>query len=128
MAGGALVTVGAFAAGPAAAVAVLNLMGFSSAGPVAGKPLSSYCLNGSLIDECLGSLAALVQSIVYGGEVGPDTLFAICQRAVMGGINVGSPAQIVAGVAALVVGARLLCGVRCQWLKEARRWHSWFKQ
>ncbi|KAG9021692.1 hypothetical protein FS837_007057, partial [Tulasnella sp. UAMH 9824] len=93
-AGGALVAVGAFAAGPAAAVGALNLIGFSSVGPVAG------------------SLAAIAQSIVYGGAVGSGSLFAIFQSAAMGGIAVGSPAQIAAGVAALGTGARLLGGVR----------------
>ncbi|KAG8914237.1 hypothetical protein FRC01_004165, partial [Tulasnella sp. 417] len=92
-AGGALLTVGAVVVGPALAVGALNLVGFSSVGPVAG------------------SLAATIQSIVYGGAVGSGSIFALCQSAAMGGIVVGSAAEIAAGVAALGAGARLLGGL-----------------
>ncbi|KAG8917678.1 hypothetical protein FRC01_002297 [Tulasnella sp. 417] len=92
-AGGALLTVGAVVVGPALAVGALNLVGFSSVGPVAG------------------SLAATIQSIFYGGAVGSGSLFALCQSAAMGGIVVGSAAEIAAGVAALGAGAGLLGGM-----------------
>ncbi|KAG8913266.1 hypothetical protein FRC00_002752 [Tulasnella sp. 408] len=93
-AGGALLTVGAVVVGPALAVGALNLVGFSSVGPVAG------------------SLAATIQSIFYGGAVGSGSIFALCQSAAMGGIAVGSAAEIAAGVAALGAGAAgLLSGM-----------------
>ncbi|KIO20254.1 hypothetical protein M407DRAFT_139686 [Tulasnella calospora MUT 4182] len=92
-AGGVLLTVGAVVIGPALAVGALNLVGFSAAGPVAG------------------SLAATIQSIFYGGAVGSGSLFALCQSAAMGGIVVGSAAEIAAGVAALGAGAGLLGGM-----------------
>ncbi|KAG9030319.1 hypothetical protein FS837_003294 [Tulasnella sp. UAMH 9824] len=93
VAGGALLTVGAVVVGPALAVGALNLVGFSSVGPVAG------------------SLAATIQSIVYGGAVGSGSIFALCQSAAMGGIVVGSAAEIAAGLAALGAGAKLLGGM-----------------
>ncbi|KAG9030320.1 hypothetical protein FS837_003295 [Tulasnella sp. UAMH 9824] len=73
--GGALLTVGSVVVGPALAVGVLNVIGFSSVGPVAG------------------SLAAAIQS-----------------SAAMGGIAVGSPAEIAAGIAALAAGAGFFGG------------------
>ncbi|KIO20251.1 hypothetical protein M407DRAFT_139678 [Tulasnella calospora MUT 4182] len=90
IAGGALLTVGALVIGPALAVGALNLVGFGSAGPVAG------------------SIAAGIQSAVYGGAVTSGSIFALCQSAAMGGIAVGSAAEIAAGIAALGVGAGLL--------------------
>ncbi|KAG8913267.1 hypothetical protein FRC00_002753 [Tulasnella sp. 408] len=73
--GAALLTLGSVAVGPALAVGALNVIGFSSVGPVAG------------------SLAAAVQS-----------------SAAMGGIAVGSPAEIAAGIVALAAGARFFGG------------------
>ncbi|KIO20259.1 hypothetical protein M407DRAFT_30105 [Tulasnella calospora MUT 4182] len=90
--GAALVTVGTVAVAPAAAVGALGLIGFSSLGPVAG------------------SIAAITQSVVYGGAVASGSLFAIFQSAAMGGIVVGSAAQVSAGIAALGAGAGLLGG------------------
>ncbi|KAG8945991.1 hypothetical protein FRC04_012110 [Tulasnella sp. 424] len=93
IAGGALLTVGAVFVGPAIAVGALNLIGFGSLGPVAG------------------SIAAGIQSAVYGGAVGAGSIFALCQSAAMGGIVVGSAVEIAAGVAALGAGARLIGGL-----------------
>ncbi|KAG8905091.1 hypothetical protein FRC01_008477 [Tulasnella sp. 417] len=87
-AGGALLTAGAVAIGPPLALGALNVVGFSSAGPVAG------------------TLAASVQSAAYGGAVTSGSLFALCQGAAMGGITVGA-AQVAAGIAALGAGAGL---------------------
>ncbi|KIO20248.1 hypothetical protein M407DRAFT_221114 [Tulasnella calospora MUT 4182] len=92
-AGGALLTVGVVAIGPPIALGVLNVVGFSSAGPVAG------------------SLAAAIQSAVYGGAVTSGSLFALCQSAAMGGIVVGG-AQVAAGITALGAGAGLFGAVR----------------
>ncbi|KAG8985004.1 hypothetical protein FRB90_004997 [Tulasnella sp. 427] len=93
VAGGALLAAGAVVVGPALLVGGLNLVGFSAIGPVAG------------------SIAAGIQSAVYGGAVGAGSLFALCQSAAMGGIVVGSAAEIAAGVAALGAGAGLLGGL-----------------
>ncbi|KAG8945992.1 hypothetical protein FRC04_012111 [Tulasnella sp. 424] len=93
LAAAALLTVGAIFVGPALAVGGLNLIGFSSVGPVAG------------------SIAAGVQSAVYGGAVASGSIFALCQSAAMGGIVVGSAAEIAAGVAALGASAGLLGGL-----------------
>ncbi|KIO20247.1 hypothetical protein M407DRAFT_139665 [Tulasnella calospora MUT 4182] len=84
-AGGALLTVGAVAVGPALALGALNAVGFGSAGPVAG------------------SLAAATQ----GAAVTSGSLFALFQGAAMGGITVGA-AQVAAGITALAAGAGLL--------------------
>ncbi|KAG8903823.1 hypothetical protein FRC01_008975 [Tulasnella sp. 417] len=92
-AGGALLTIGAVAIGPAIALGALNVVGFSSAGPVAG------------------SLAAAIQSAVYGGAVTSGSLFALCQSAAMGGITVGA-AQVAAGITALGAGAGLVGAVQ----------------
>ncbi|KAG9020418.1 hypothetical protein FS837_008240, partial [Tulasnella sp. UAMH 9824] len=81
-AGGALLAVGAVAVAPALALVVLNVVGFSPAGPVAG------------------SLAAAAQSAFYGGAVTSGSLFALCQSAAMGGIAVGA-AQVAAGITAV---------------------------
>ncbi|KAG9020480.1 hypothetical protein FS837_008196, partial [Tulasnella sp. UAMH 9824] len=81
-AGGALLAVGAVAVAPALALVVLNVIGFSSAGPVAG------------------SLAAAIHSAFYGGAVTSGSLFALCQSAAMGGIAVGA-AQVAAGITAV---------------------------
>ncbi|KAG8945994.1 hypothetical protein FRC04_012113 [Tulasnella sp. 424] len=115
-AAGALLTVGAaVVVGPVLAVGALNMIGFSSVGPVAGKNLilrkESELLNGSLIVVTLGSVAAGVQSAVYGGAVTSGSIFALCQSAAMGGIVMGSAAEIAAGVAALGAGAGLLGGL-----------------
>ncbi|KAG8945999.1 hypothetical protein FRC04_012118 [Tulasnella sp. 424] len=90
---GALLTVGAAIVGPVLAVGALNLIGFSSVCPVAG------------------SMAAGIQSAVYGGSVTSSSAFAFCQRAAMGGIMVGSAAGIAAGVATLGGGTALLGGL-----------------
>ncbi|KAG8945993.1 hypothetical protein FRC04_012112 [Tulasnella sp. 424] len=90
-AGGALLTVGTVVVGPALAVGGLKLIGFRSVGPLAG------------------SIAARIQSAVYGGAVRSRSIFALCQSAVMGGIAVGNATEnIAAGVAALGAGAGLL--------------------
>ncbi|KAG8905093.1 hypothetical protein FRC01_008479 [Tulasnella sp. 417] len=88
VAGGVLLTAGTVAVGPALALGVLRVAGFSAIGPVAG------------------SLAASIQSAVYGGAVTSGSLFAICQSAAMGGITVGA-AQVAAGLTALGAGAGL---------------------
>ncbi|KAG8971078.1 hypothetical protein FRC05_011544 [Tulasnella sp. 425] len=115
LAAAALLTVGAIFVGPALAVGGLNLIGFSSVGPVAGKNLilrkESELSNGSLIVVTSGSIAAGVQSAVYGGAVASGSIFALCQSAAMGGIVVGSAAEIAAGVAALGASAGLLGGL-----------------
>lgn len=74
----ALVVGGTVAVAPALAIGGLGLLGFSAAGPVAG------------------TVAAGVQSAVYGGAVGSGSLFAIAQGAAMGGIAV-SAVQTVGG-------------------------------
>ncbi|KAG8894333.1 hypothetical protein FRC00_009083 [Tulasnella sp. 408] len=106
-AGGAFLTVGAVAVGPALALGALNVAGFSSAGPVAGPSIISLSLSEiKLILEPPGSLAASIQSAVYGGAVTSGSLFALCQSAAMGGITVGAT-QVAAGITALAAGAGL---------------------
>ncbi|EJC98984.1 uncharacterized protein FOMMEDRAFT_170768 [Fomitiporia mediterranea MF3/22] len=63
----AVVTGVSCVAGPAILTAGLGAIGFSAAGPVAG------------------SIAAGIQSSVYGGAVGAGSLFAFCQSLTMGG-------------------------------------------
>ncbi|KAG8914236.1 hypothetical protein FRC01_004164 [Tulasnella sp. 417] len=112
IAGGALLTIGAVVVGPALAVGALNLIGFGSAGPVAGENLPPNAELGRydlrLTFDFIGSIAAGIQSAVYGGAVTSGSIFALCQSAAMGGIAVGSAAEIAAGVAALGAGAGLL--------------------
>lgn len=74
----ALVAGGTVAVAPALAVGGLGLLGFSAAGPVAG------------------TVAAGIQSAVYGGTVASGSLFATAQAAAMGGIAV-SAVQTVGG-------------------------------
>ncbi|KAG8945989.1 hypothetical protein FRC04_012108 [Tulasnella sp. 424] len=93
-AGVALLGGGAVVVGPALAVGALNLIGFSSIGPVAG------------------SIAAGIQSAVYGGTVASGSIFALFQGWAMGGIVMGTATEIAAGVAALGAGAGLLGGLR----------------
>ncbi|KAG9003995.1 hypothetical protein FRB95_001618 [Tulasnella sp. JGI-2019a] len=88
--GAALVTVGAVVVLPAIAVGGLGLLGFSAAGPVAG------------------SIAAMIQSTCYGGAVASGSAFALAQSAAMGGIAVGTAAEVVAGAFAVTAGARIL--------------------
>ncbi|KAG8919065.1 hypothetical protein FRC02_001957 [Tulasnella sp. 418] len=88
--GGALVVGGSLALGPALLVGGLNLLGFSAAGPVAG------------------SIAAGIQSAVYGGAVASGSAFALAQSAAMGGVAVASGAELVAAVVAAGAGATMI--------------------
>ncbi|KAG8880503.1 hypothetical protein FRB97_000738 [Tulasnella sp. 331] len=88
--GGALAVTGATIVLPAIAVGGLGLLGFSAVGPVAG------------------SIAATIQSVCYGGAVASGSAFALAQAAAMGGIAVGSAAEIVAGAFAVTAGAGLI--------------------
>jgi len=90
VAGGALAAMGAVVVLPAVAIGGLGLLGFSAAGPVAG------------------SIAAGIQSAVYGGAVASGSAFALAQAAAMGGIAVGSAAEVIAGAFALSAGVGLL--------------------
>ncbi|KAL5501308.1 hypothetical protein ACEPAH_8568 [Sanghuangporus vaninii] len=82
-------TVGALAciAGPALMTAGLGVLGFSAIGPVAG------------------SVAAGIQSTVYGGAVGAGSLFAFCQSLTMGGAGAMAIATGVSGAGGLAAGA-----------------------
>ncbi|KAL5482936.1 hypothetical protein ACEPAI_9531 [Sanghuangporus weigelae] len=82
-------SVGALAciAGPALMTAGLGALGFSAIGPVAG------------------SIAAGIQSTVYGGAVGAGSLFAFCQSLTMGGAGAMAIATGVSGAGGLAAGA-----------------------
>ncbi|KAL5524814.1 hypothetical protein ACEPAF_9960 [Sanghuangporus sanghuang] len=84
-----VVSVGALAciAGPALMTAGLAALGFSVIGPVAG------------------SVAAGIQSTVYGGAVGAGSLFAFCQSLTMGGAGAMAIATGVSGAGGLAAGA-----------------------
>ncbi|KAG8915928.1 hypothetical protein FRC02_004314 [Tulasnella sp. 418] len=88
--GGALVVGGSLALGPALLVGGLNLLGFSAAGPVAG------------------SIAAGIQSAVYGGAVASGSAFALAQSAAMGGVAVASGAELAAAAVAASAGAAMI--------------------
>ncbi|KAG8979697.1 a-factor receptor, partial [Tulasnella sp. 427] len=111
--GGILLVAGAVVVAPVLAVGALGLVGFSAIGPIAGRSdhrsLTALVAIWMLI-AFLGSIAAAIQSVIYGGAVGAGSLFALCQSAAMGGIVVGSLAEIAAGVAELVTGAASLLG------------------
>jgi len=80
-AGAAAVIGGGVVLAPIAAVGLLNLIGFSSIGPVAGS-------------------AAAAWQATYGGSVAAGSAFALAQSAAMGGIAVaGAGEAIVAGAA-----------------------------
>jgi hypothetical protein len=63
---------------PALAVGILGLLGFSGTGPVAGK-LFFYRLLALPTSKSPGSIAAALQSGVYGGAVVAGSAFAIAQ-------------------------------------------------
>jgi len=88
--GGVLAAMGAVVILPAVAVVVLGLLGFGAAGVVAG------------------SIAAGIQSVVYGGAIVSGSAFALAQAAAMGGIVVGGVAKIIAGALALLTGVGLM--------------------
>ncbi|KAJ6566822.1 hypothetical protein B0H19DRAFT_1374228 [Mycena capillaripes] len=86
-AGIGLITLGGITVGPAILVGTLNLLGFSSSGVVGD------------------SIAAGIQSAVYGGYVTSGSAFAMAQAAVAGGIFVSSvPVQAVSA-GAMAIGA-----------------------
>ena len=96
----AATAVGVFAA-PVFAGAALGAVGFTSAGVEAG------------------SIAASVQSTVYGGSVVPGSLFSLCQSAGATGF-IGSAATAViaggtglTGIAATLGGFRLFVRLDC---------------
>ncbi|KAJ7802828.1 hypothetical protein B0H14DRAFT_2890852 [Mycena olivaceomarginata] len=86
-AGLGLVAVGGITVGPAILVGTLNLLGFSSAGVVGG------------------SIAAGIQSAVYGAAVGSGSLFAMTQSAAAGGVAVAPVAIQALSAAAMALGA-----------------------
>ncbi|KAJ7498286.1 hypothetical protein B0H11DRAFT_1909331 [Mycena galericulata] len=81
------VAVGGITVGPAILVGTLNLLGFSSAGVVGG------------------SIAAGIQSAVYGTAVGSGSLFAMAQSAAAGGVSVAPVANQALSAAAMALGA-----------------------
>ncbi|KAJ7915837.1 hypothetical protein B0H13DRAFT_2452687 [Mycena leptocephala] len=86
-AGLGLVTLGGVTVGPAILVGTLNLLGFSASGVVGG------------------SIAAGIQSALYGGYVASGSAFALAQSAAAGGIIVSSvPVQAVSA-GAMALGA-----------------------
>ncbi|ESK81715.1 hypothetical protein Moror_5451 [Moniliophthora roreri MCA 2997] len=84
--GGGLVAGGAAVVLPAAGIAALNAIGFTSAGVLAG------------------SLAAGIQAVFYGGTTGG--LFSLCQSIGATAV-VAPPLAIGLGIGALVIGAGL---------------------
>lgn len=50
----------------------------------------------------------MAQSVFYGGAVASGSAFAIAQAAAMGGIAVGTTAQVVAGAFAVTAGVGLV--------------------
>ncbi|KAJ7615545.1 hypothetical protein FB45DRAFT_935949 [Roridomyces roridus] len=96
-AGIGLVTVGGITVAPAVLVGTLNLLGFSATGVVSG------------------SIAAGIQSAVYGGAVASGSLFSMAQAATMGGIAVAAVPVQALSAGAIGVGALLVkksgCGV-----------------
>jgi hypothetical protein len=70
---------------PVALVGLLGLIGFGVAGPIAGKYFSDTVVDLFYLHSHTGSLAALIQSVFYGGAVASGSLFAILQSIAMGG-------------------------------------------
>ncbi|KAJ7609244.1 hypothetical protein DFH06DRAFT_1346556 [Mycena polygramma] len=88
-AGIGLITLGGITVGPAVLVGTLNLLGFSASGVVGG------------------SIAATIQSVVYGGYVASGSAFALAQSAAAGGIVVASVPVQAACASAMGLGAWL---------------------
>lgn len=105
-AGLGLVGIAAIPLAPALLVGVLNLLGFSAVGPVAGK-LYFPPLHVPLNEYESGSIAAGVQSAVYGGAVASGSAFALAQSAAMGGVAVAGAGGLVSGVGAAAAGTWL---------------------
>ncbi|KAG8946510.1 hypothetical protein FRC03_001359 [Tulasnella sp. 419] len=106
--GGALVVGGSLALGPALLVGGLNLLGFSAAGPVAGMRSSVFALPHMWLTILEGSIAAGIQSAVYGGAVASGSAFALAQSAAMGGVAVASGAELAAAAVAASAGAAMI--------------------
>ncbi|KAJ7725431.1 hypothetical protein DFH07DRAFT_970874 [Mycena maculata] len=85
-----LVTVGGITVAPAILVGTLNLLGFSATGVVGG------------------SIAASIQSAVYGGAVASGSLFSLAQSAAAGGVVVASVAGQAVSASVIGFGAWLL--------------------
>ncbi|KAJ7084574.1 hypothetical protein B0H15DRAFT_386252 [Mycena belliarum] len=86
-AGLGLVTVGGITVAPAILVGTLNIIGFSASGVVSG------------------SLAAGIQSAVYGGAVASGSLFAMAQSAAAGGVAVAPVALQALSAGTMALGA-----------------------
>ncbi|KAJ7473263.1 hypothetical protein FB451DRAFT_1248871 [Mycena latifolia] len=95
-AGLGMVAVGGITVGPAILVGTLNLLGFSASGVVAG------------------SIAAGIQSAVYGGAVASGSLFAMAQSATMGGMAVAPVAVQALSASAMALGAWVGFGRRAE--------------
>ncbi|KAJ7159217.1 hypothetical protein C8R43DRAFT_994202 [Mycena crocata] len=88
-AGLGLIVVGGITVAPAILVGTLNVLGFGAGGVAAA------------------SIAAGVQSAVYGGAVGAGSLFAMAQSAAAGGVVVAPVVLQAVSAGAVVVGAWL---------------------
>jgi len=90
VAGTVLIAIGTEVLLPALSLSILRLLGFSELGPVAG------------------SIAAGIQSKVYGGVIKAGSPFAWAQAAAMGRIAATSALELTAGGAAVAAGAGLI--------------------
>ncbi|KAG8902847.1 hypothetical protein FRB99_004009, partial [Tulasnella sp. 403] len=88
--GAALIGVGATVVAPAIAVGALSAVGFTSGGVAA--------------EVHPGSIAAGLQSSIFGAFIPAGSWFSACQAAAMGGIAVAAPLEVAAGVAAMAAG------------------------
>ncbi|KAJ7142401.1 hypothetical protein C8R44DRAFT_760602 [Mycena epipterygia] len=86
-AGLGLVAVGGITVAPAILVGTLNVLGFSASGVVGG------------------SIAAWIQSTVYGAAVSSGSLFSLAQSAAAGGIMVAPVAAQAVSTGAMALGA-----------------------
>ncbi|KAJ7034434.1 hypothetical protein C8F04DRAFT_1234284 [Mycena alexandri] len=84
-----LIALGGIAVGPAILVGTLNILGFSASGVVGG------------------SIAAGIQSVLYGGYVASGSAFALAQSAAAGGIVVAAGPIQALSAGAMALGAWL---------------------
>ncbi|KAG8893700.1 hypothetical protein FRB99_001792 [Tulasnella sp. 403] len=99
--GVALIGVGTAVVAPAIAIGTLGAIGFTGTG-VALHPAKL------IVKMSPGSIAAGLQSSIFGALIPTGSWFAACQAAAMGGVAVAAPVELAAAAPAIATGLGIM--------------------